>query len=162
MDLLPLAEYVAGLDRKRTSAGVLFRDERDRVLLVETTYKPQWEIPGGAVEAGEAPWTAAVREVEEELGISRPLGALLVIDHVRASGAMPEGLAFVFDGGVIAQTEVDGIDSTDPEVRSVALSTLAEAEALLKPTLHARITAALHAARSGTLVLCDAGLPRHP
>jgi NUDIX domain len=41
---------------------VFFRDEQSRVLVVETTYKPEWEIPGGGVEADETPWAAATRE----------------------------------------------------------------------------------------------------
>lgn len=35
------------------AAGVLLFDERDRFLLVDPTYKPGWEFPGGVVEAGE-------------------------------------------------------------------------------------------------------------
>ena len=47
-DVLPVEQYVAGLARKRMAAGVLFRDRIGRVLLVEPSYKPNWEIPGGA------------------------------------------------------------------------------------------------------------------
>ena len=43
----PTAETVA--------AGVLLFDEQDRVLLVDPTYKPGWEFPGGVVEAGRGP-----------------------------------------------------------------------------------------------------------
>ncbi|HEY9339368.1 MAG TPA: NUDIX hydrolase, partial [Kribbella sp.] len=43
------------------AAGVLFRAVDGRVLLVEPSYKPNWEIPGGAVEADESPWAAAAR-----------------------------------------------------------------------------------------------------
>jgi 8-oxo-dGTP pyrophosphatase MutT (NUDIX family) len=38
------------------------------VLLVEPSYNWNWEIPGGVVEEGEAPWAAAGREVLEEIG----------------------------------------------------------------------------------------------
>ena len=34
----------------------MFRDKAGRVLLLEPSYKPNWEIPGGAVEADESPW----------------------------------------------------------------------------------------------------------
>ena len=50
------------------AAGVLLFDEQDRVLLVDPTYKPGWEFPGGVVERGEAPARAGIREVEEETG----------------------------------------------------------------------------------------------
>jgi 8-oxo-dGTP pyrophosphatase MutT (NUDIX family) len=79
--VVPVEQYVASLNRKRTVAGVLFRDAQDRVLLLRPSYKPNWEIPGGAGEADESPWETAAREVAEELGITdRPLGALLVVD----------------------------------------------------------------------------------
>lgn len=63
------------LPGKHVAAGVLFRDRVNRVLLVEPTYKPNWEIPGGVVEADEAPWAAASRELAEELGWDRPVGS---------------------------------------------------------------------------------------
>ena len=48
------------------AAGVLLFDDQDRVLLVDPTYKPGWEFPGGVVEPGEAPARAGMREVAEE------------------------------------------------------------------------------------------------
>jgi ADP-ribose pyrophosphatase YjhB (NUDIX family) len=47
------------------AAGVLLFDADGRVLLVEPTYKPYWELPGGVVEADESPHTAACRELKE-------------------------------------------------------------------------------------------------
>jgi 8-oxo-dGTP pyrophosphatase MutT (NUDIX family) len=106
VDLLPFDEYVRSLNRKRMSAGVLFRDSAGRVLLVEPSYKPHWDIPGGAVEADEPPWRTVTREVREELGIDHPLGALLVVDYMPADERMPEGVAFIFDGGLVTDAEV--------------------------------------------------------
>ncbi|WP_233427384.1 NUDIX domain-containing protein [Actinokineospora spheciospongiae] len=89
--VLPVQDYVAGLARKRMAAGVLVRDQDDRVLLVEPSYKPNWEIPGGAVEADESPWATASRELVEELGLHRSSGGLLVVDYVRPQDSRPEG-----------------------------------------------------------------------
>lgn len=51
-----------------------------RVLLVHQTYRRRWTLPGGGVGRGEAPETAARREVAEELGIDPgPLRAALAV-----------------------------------------------------------------------------------
>jgi len=55
------------LPRKRLIAHVLMRDQRGRILLCDTMFKTDWELPGGIVEPGEPPRAGAVREVREEL-----------------------------------------------------------------------------------------------
>lgn len=95
------AEYYASLATKRMAAGVVCRDAAGRVLLVRPTCKPTWLIPGGVVEAEESPATAAAREVREELGVSLPIGRLLVVDWIPAAGPKAEGLMLLFDGGVL-------------------------------------------------------------
>ena len=157
MDLLPFDEYVRSLNRKRMSAGVLFRDEADRVLFVEPSYKAHWDIPGGACEEGEAPWRTAVRETAEEVDIDRPLGNLLVIDYIPSDSRMPEGMAFVFDGGYVTESEIKALTITDPEILSVALLPLDTAVPRLKPILARRIGTALDAARAGELLICEDG-----
>ncbi|MGH8966176.1 MAG: NUDIX domain-containing protein, partial [Actinomycetes bacterium] len=137
--VLPVEQYVAGLSRKRMATGVLFRDVHGRVLLVEPSYKPNWEIPGGAVEAGESPWATATRELAEELGWDRPLGRLLVVDYVRPQDSRPEGVVFVFDGGVLEESNVLGMVFPDAEIVSAAFHTLAQARGKVKPLLADRL-----------------------
>jgi 8-oxo-dGTP pyrophosphatase MutT (NUDIX family) len=157
VDLLPYDEYARSLNRKRIAAGVLFRDDQRRVLLLETSYKAEWDIPGGSVEAGEAPWATARREVAEEIGLNRPLGRLLTIDYVPAVGVMPEGVAFVWDGGLVTEDDVKGLVLTDPEILSVRLCELSAIEALVKPALAGRIAASLDALDRGSVVFCEDG-----
>ncbi|MGH3515995.1 MAG: NUDIX domain-containing protein [Haloechinothrix sp.] len=157
MDLLPFNEYVRSLNRKRMSAGVLLRDATGRVLLVEPSYKPHWDIPGGSVDAGEAPWTTAARELREELGIRRPLGPPIVIDYVPTNDRMPEGVAFIFDGGITTDAEVRGLSLSDPEILSARLHTLEEAAEKVKPSLARRLAVALDVAVTGGLALCENG-----
>jgi ADP-ribose pyrophosphatase YjhB (NUDIX family) len=64
----------------RLVAGCLVVDSR-RVLLLRRGIEPQigkWTFPGGYVDLGETPATAAVRETREEVGmrveLGRPLG----------------------------------------------------------------------------------------
>lgn len=158
VDLLPFDEYVAQLPRKRMAAGVLLRDVDDRVLLVEPSYKPMWDIPGGSVDENEAPWTTAAREMREELGITRAISRVLVIDHELPSDGYPEGVAWVFDGGQIAAAEVDTLRLDDPEIVSVGLYRLDEMVGKLKPQLARRLAVALDIARRGDgPALCEDG-----
>ena len=158
--VVPVEQYVAGLNRKRTVAGVLFRDVRDRVLLLQPSYKPNWEIPGGAGEADESPWATATREVAEELGITdRPLGALLVVDYVRPQDGRDEGVVFVFDGGLVDETDLVGLSFTDGEILSAELCTEQQVRTVAKPLLADRIASALYAVRTGRTVLCEQGRP---
>lgn len=157
LDLLPFEDYMRSLPRKRMSAGALFYDDQGRVLLIEPSYKPDWDIPGGTVDAEEPPWTTAKREVHEELGLTRPLGRLLVIDYVSTDEHMPEGLAFVLDGGIVTEYEIQELDITDPEIVSVGLYELDEARAKVGPPLAKRLSAALTAFRDGKIALCENG-----
>ena len=59
------------------SVSVLAFDETARVLLVRSAETGQWVVPGGAMEPGETPADAAVREVWEETGVRVALTGLL-------------------------------------------------------------------------------------
>lgn len=50
-------------------AGNIIVDEGKLLLLYREDEK-HWEVPGGKVEDGESPTEAAVREAEEEIGVS--------------------------------------------------------------------------------------------
>ncbi|WP_128422930.1 NUDIX hydrolase [Frankia sp. EI5c] len=122
--------------RPRAAAGALFFDEEGRVLLVEPSYKPGWDIPGGFIEPGESPYAACVREVEEEIGIVPPIGPLLVVDWAsdEHSGDM---LLFVFDGGLLPADWRDRIRLDMDEIINCAFTPLAEVADRL-PVPHAR------------------------
>jgi 8-oxo-dGTP pyrophosphatase MutT (NUDIX family) len=161
MDILPFDEYVASLPLKRMSAGVLLYDDAGRVVLVEPSYKPTWDIPGGVVDAGESPWHAAVRELAEELGMVRRHMPLLVIDHVPArSDTMPEGIAWVFDGGPVRERDLENLALDDPEIVSVGLYRPDEVGERTSDRLARRLAVALTAVQDGAgPALCDNGYP---
>jgi 8-oxo-dGTP diphosphatase len=55
-------------------------DNRNRVLLVKRSVEPKkgfWCLPGGFMELGESPEKAALRELEEETGLSGRIEMLL-------------------------------------------------------------------------------------
>jgi len=132
-------------------------DDRDRVLLVEPTYKDYWEIPGGAVEADESPHTAVVRELKEELGLPVQPGRLLVTDWVPPRPGRTEGLMMVFDGGVLASDQTAQIRLPVEELRSWAWCTEHEAGERLSELLARRIIVAIKARAEGTAVYLENG-----
>ena len=58
-----LAEGNAKQARKRVGANVILRDHSGCALLVDPTYKPGWDLPGGMAEANKRPDEAAHREI---------------------------------------------------------------------------------------------------
>ena len=142
------AAVAARLPLQRLGAGVIVRDAIGRVLLVEPTYKPTWEIPGGLVEADESPLQACRREVAEELGIELPVHRLLVVDWVPRRGVWPEGLLFVFDGGVLEEHRLADVRLPVDELAAARFVTLDEAREHLRPDMHRRLQVAREVAMS--------------
>jgi 8-oxo-dGTP pyrophosphatase MutT (NUDIX family)/phosphohistidine phosphatase SixA len=73
----------------RAAGGVVWRRFRgiDQVLLVHRPAYDDWSLPKGKLEDGEAPWTAAIREVEEETSLRCEPGADLgTVSYRDASG----------------------------------------------------------------------------
>ena len=42
----------------------------DALLLVKSSYRAEWGLPGGSIRRGEEPHAAAQREMDEEIGLS--------------------------------------------------------------------------------------------
>jgi 8-oxo-dGTP pyrophosphatase MutT (NUDIX family) len=138
-------------------SAVLLRDAGNRILLVDPAYKDYWELPGGAVDADESPYDAAVRELKEELALSVTPGRLLVVDWVPPRTGRTEGVMFVYDGGVLDPAAALEIHLPAEELRGWAWSTLAEAQQRLSPLLARRAAAALEAAIGGATAYLEDG-----
>ncbi|MFY4722623.1 NUDIX hydrolase [Streptomyces sp. LaBMicrA B280] len=142
------------------AAGVLLFDERDRVLLVDPTYKPGWEFPGGVVERGEAPARAGMREVAEETGIRlREVPRLLVVDWERPVPPGYGGLRLLFDGGRLPSGEAAQVVLPGPELRGWRFATEQEAAGMLPPVRYERLRWALRARERGKALYLEAGVP---
>lgn len=116
------------------AAGVLLFDEQDRVLLVDPTYKPGWEFPGGVVEEGEAPAQAGIREVAEEIGLRLDrLPTLLLVDWEPPSPPGYGGLRFLFDGGLLRSEDAGRLLLPGSELRGWRFVTEQEAAGMLPP-----------------------------
>jgi len=118
--------WYASLATMYGSAAALITDTDGpsaRVLLVKPNYRELWSLPGGILEDGEPPHVGCVREVKEELGLSRPAGRMLAVAWSAPDGLRPRPIvSFVFDGGVLAdpgqirlqEEELDGWRFTEP------------------------------------------------
>lgn len=148
-----MAEFTPA--RKYMSAGALCR-VAERVLIVNPTYKPQWEIPGGLVEADESPRAACMRELREELGLELPLGRLLGVDY-RPTGPYGEGLHFIFDAGELSAATLAAITLPPDELSAYRLATGDELTALLARSAARRLLRCMGIAQSGgpTLYMKD-------
>jgi ADP-ribose pyrophosphatase YjhB (NUDIX family) len=134
--------YYESLPKKRMGAGCLFWDARERVLLVKPTYKPTWEIPGGIVEFNESPKQCCQREVQEELGLARQIGALLVVDYSHQQKSKTESLMFIFDGGELTEKEINAIQLNTTELSEFGFFAQDALPAELTASLKARVLAA--------------------
>jgi ADP-ribose pyrophosphatase YjhB (NUDIX family) len=65
---------------------VLLRGDHVLMVRLERPGRGFWVLPGGAVEDGETPAEAAVREVREETGLMVALDRLLFVDGPRSDG----------------------------------------------------------------------------
>lgn len=106
------------LPTKRLIAHALFRDEAGRVLLLETSYKNDWELPGGVVEPGEPPRLAAEREITEEIGLRLRLDQPLIADWMPPYLGWSDAVEFIFDGGVLDAATAAAVAPQDPEIRA--------------------------------------------
>lgn len=139
-------EYIAGLYRVVAAVSAFFTDAASRVLLVKPVYRPDglWSLPGGGIEEAETPRQALVREIGEELGLVASPGRLLVVDWAPATDRPPVVL-FVYDAGVLTETQIAAIRLADGEIGEVGFFDPAQAAPLLTQDARDRLTACVHA-----------------
>ncbi len=75
LSAMPISPFYKSIRDRIGSALLLFpgvaaiiRDERGRVLL-QQNHEESWGLPAGAIEPGESPGVAVIREVFEETGL---------------------------------------------------------------------------------------------
>ncbi len=131
-----ISPYLAGL-REHVGTGLvlhpgvsaLVRDGAGRLLLERRADSGDWSLPGGAVDPGEAPAQALVREVREEAGlVVHPRRLVAVIGPqliVYPHGDRLEVTTSVFDCEV-AGGELAALDGESLELRYVDVAELPE------------------------------------
>ena len=73
---MPISQYLKNLREKVgseilqiPSVAAIIRDESGKILLVKSANADVWSLPAGAIDLGESPAQAVVREVFEETGL---------------------------------------------------------------------------------------------
>lgn len=134
----------------RVAAGVLFRDDLGRVLLVKPSYKDGWEIPGGYVEQGESPLAAAVREVREELGADLEVTDLLVLDWA-PHPAEGDKLLVIFRGRTLTAADVSQLHLKTDEITEGRFFTVDQLPGVMPDRLARRVAEAASTMPAPTL-----------
>lgn len=156
---VPAGQYYAHLARARRGAGALITTTDGRIVMIDTTYRDFYELPGGVVEVGESPPDACARECQEELGVAVVVGRLLSVDHQNDGGDLGDSTMFVYDGGSVPPETIPS-RSPDPEVDEVVLVEPAALDSVTIPRLANRIRGALAARTGGGLHEAVDGSPR--
>ncbi|MFJ1757755.1 NUDIX hydrolase [Kitasatospora sp. NPDC088134] len=140
------------------AAGVLFPDERGRVLVVRVAYRSAHpvEVPGGGWEVADgSPREAAVREVREELGVTPVLRGLACLDWSRDPGRPPL-VAFLYWADPLTPEQLAALRPQAAELSGFAHLTPDQLDSALTPVLARRVGACLRAPRSAApLELAD-------
>jgi len=112
---------------------VLPFDEAGRVLLAwQAGHSDGWSTVGGAVDPGESPAEAAIREAREEIGVEIRLGRLLeVLGGPDYEVTYPNGDRVAYVTAVYEASVVEGVPApADGEVSEVGWFTREELSAI--------------------------------
>ncbi|MFE2268445.1 NUDIX domain-containing protein [Streptomyces lavendulae] len=150
--------------------SVLITDERGRVLIQRVDYRTTCLLPGGAVDANEAPAQGAARELHEELGITMTIHRGLAVDWVSADSLnapadmrFPGEILHVYDGGTWNDEQIAAIQLPDREIKSVEFVEPARLPDLMAPGDARRALSALRARiNSAGPALLENGVPIAP
>ena len=140
------------MPRKWMATNILLFNSEGKFLIVKPTYRDHWLMPGGLIDANEAPKRGAIRELQEEIGlVIDKLDLLCVAYHRDDDGVKGDRVVFVFDGGLLREAQIAAISLGEDELSEYCFVTLAEALPMLGPLFEKRIPGALEARKEGRI-----------
>ncbi len=116
----------ADCPKKLVGTSVIFRNEENKILLVKPSYRDDWIFSGGVVDKDESPIHCALREVKEELGVSKIL-TMISISHFSWDENEIDEMKFMFDGGFFTREDIANIVLPKEELLAFDFFTLKEA-----------------------------------
>ncbi|MYT82411.1 8-oxo-dGTP pyrophosphatase MutT, NUDIX family [Streptomyces sp. MnatMP-M77] len=156
---VPPQVYADSLPRAAAYVCLYLTDENDRPLQLHSVYSPghPWHMVGGAMDLGERPWDAVVRECREETGMSAvgPPRLLATVFGVPRAQRPYSTLQLIFDGGRLTAEQIRGIRLNPREHDEVRVLSLAEWEALMPARDFVRLRAVEEARRTGVAAYVD-------
>lgn len=145
--------------RKRVIAHALLTDGAGRVALCQTSFKPDWELPGGIVEPGESPLRGCRREMVEEMGVAPPLDRILVVDWLRPYLGWEDAVEIVFGAPVLPEETKAVLSPDGHEILGIHWLDPAAVAPRMTPFGAARVRSALQALESGSTLYLEGGEP---
>ncbi|MEV7864254.1 GNAT family N-acetyltransferase [Streptomyces hirsutus] len=150
---MPLEQYAETVPKATCFACVYFTDEDDRPLQLHSVYSPThpWQLVGGTMDPGERPWETAVRECQEETGLTPggPPRLLATVYGLPGAEWPYSTIGCVFDGGRLTAAQIRDITLNPQEHDEVRVLPLDEWKALMPPRDGARLSAVDKARRTG-------------
>lgn len=143
--------------RKRLIAHALVTDAAGRVLLCETRYKEDWELPGGIVEPGESPLQGCRREMVEEMGWAPRVGGVLVVDWLRPWRGWEDAVELVFDTEPVSPADAEALRPDGREIAALHWLSPEQAAARMTSFGADRLASALQARAQSTSFYAEAG-----
>jgi 8-oxo-dGTP diphosphatase len=131
---MPISPYVAGLREHVGSALLLLPsaaavvvDHLGQILLQRRADDGRWSLPGGAIDPGEQPAEAVVREVYEETGVhvavERLAGVMMRDVNVYPNGNVCQYLSVLFrcrpTGGTARVNDAESLEVAWRSLRSL-------------------------------------------
>ncbi|MFH8634901.1 GNAT family N-acetyltransferase [Streptomyces lydicus] len=156
---VPPQQYADALPRAAAYVCLYVTDEDDQPLQLHSVYSPghPWHMIGGAMDLGERPWDAVVRECREETGMTAagpPRLLATVYGQPRAQRPYST-LQLIFDGGRLTAEQIRGITLNPREHDEARVLPLAGWEALMPARDFVRLRAVEEARRTGVAAYVD-------
>ncbi|WP_051740766.1 MULTISPECIES: NUDIX hydrolase [unclassified Kitasatospora] len=165
----PVGTYVTTIARPTTYASLLITDPQGRILGMRSTVNQAvWNFPGGNVEHGRTPFTTALIEAEEEIGLD--LAAenpevvarrrLVAVIHEQAGTEYPVPVcSYVFDGGVLTPEQQARIRLDAAEHTEFRFETAHNWRSLMEPDRYQRLRQVMRAHRCGVPLYLERPAP---
>lgn len=136
--------YYKTLPQKRMAVGALFFNDRGQILILKTSYKKYWTLPGGVVEQDESLSLALRREVKEEVNLEVLNFKLAALDYCPPKlvnkNLNTESLQILFDCGMVDKETETLIKIDNDEIIDYKFTEVAEALKILGIPLRKRLS----------------------